>query len=502
MGYDQSSFTTPVVGDSVTRNDSEPEAEHMHTPPVERGTQMGKFVIIGELGRGGMGIVYLGYDQRLDRHAAIKVVRAHSTIAQTRMLREARALARVSHPNVVHVYEVAEHGQDVHVAMEYVEGSSLREWLSASPRTAEEVCRCFIDAGRGLAAIHAAGLIHRDFKPDNVMVGRDGRARVLDLGLAADRGVGVGPVGEAGSSPRRRRRPSTRTAAKTLTSIDACLGTPAYMAPEQHRGEAADARADQFAFCVSLWEALHGERPFKGTTLLALASSVARGVLPQMSNLGVCAQIRAVLARGLRVDPNDRWPSIEVLLAELERALANHTNAKPAPGNHAFGRAMSGLPWVVGAGVLLVGARTVEPPELSKPARDVMVSTAEPAIEQEFVTARAAVDAALVHLSDGDYRGVVHGLRQAANIAHSSMPPGSDEYCSLNLTILSIADQLTAKRAANESRLAYAIALRFAQDCPYFDRSLMISRRDVARDVANEESLERGRVHAGAGPMD
>src|SRR5690606_12560399 len=200
-----------------------------------------------------------------DRPIAIKLVHAHladpSSTARLRV--EARALARLAHPNVVHVYEVGEHDGRTYLAMEGIEGGSWRDWLATQPGPRwEQVLAAYLDAGRGLAAAHRAGVIHRDFKPDNVLRGSDGRVAVVDFGLAAlehgDPAPSAPMPGEEGEA--------WRSGAPTHDRTGEIAGTPAYMPPEQFRGR-ADARADQFALCVSLYEGLWGRRPFSRRTL-------------------------------------------------------------------------------------------------------------------------------------------------------------------------------------------------------------------------------------------
>jgi len=251
---------------------------------LERGATVGRYVVIDRVGQGGMGVVYSGYDPELDRKVALKLLRpdrASGEAARMRLLREAQAIARLSHPNVVAVHDAGTFGDQVFVAMEFVEGTTLREWLREERRPWREVVARFVLAGRGLAAAHAAGLVHRDFKPDNVLLGRDGQVRVADFGLAR-------PVGERDGE-----------------EWGLAAGTPAYMAPEQLRGGSADARSDQFSFSVALWEALYGERP----------AAPPR----QPAGTEVPGWLREVLLRGLAVDPAARYPSMDEMLRELVR---------------------------------------------------------------------------------------------------------------------------------------------------------------------------------------
>jgi predicted Ser/Thr protein kinase/tetratricopeptide (TPR) repeat protein len=285
--------------------------------------QIGRFAILRKLGEGGMGVVYVGYDERLDRRAAIKLVhtRRDDARARERMLREAQALARISHPNVVQIYESGEYGEGLYIAMELVEGSTLREWLAEAPRSLAELREVFVAAARGLAAAHAKGLTHRDFKPENVMIDREGRVRVMDFGLVRAQGASRDDEGEgeeAGELGETRDLLS-----QTLTRTGARMGTPAYMAPEQHLGRATDARSDQFSFCVALWEAIYGRRPFAGETLAMLTVNVLEGRRDEPpSRAEVPRALRAVLERGLATEPEARWPSMDALIEAISGAFS------------------------------------------------------------------------------------------------------------------------------------------------------------------------------------
>jgi serine/threonine protein kinase len=233
--------------------------------PLPRGAPLGRFVVLDVLGVGGMGVVYAAYDPDLDRKVALKRLRPQASAHQTdadardRLLREAQAMARLSHANVVRVYEVVREGDEAYIAMEYVAGETLGAWSRAAPRTPDEILSVFTAAGRGLAAAHAVDVVHRDFKPDNVLVDSDGRVCVGDFGLARQLGESA-PASEGATDVANGRRALEVTITRTGTVV----GTPAYMAPEQHTGSATDARTDQFGFCVALYEALYGERPFGG----------------------------------------------------------------------------------------------------------------------------------------------------------------------------------------------------------------------------------------------
>ena len=293
---------------------------------LERGEVVGRYVVLDRIGAGAMGVVYAAFDPELDRKVALKLLQpasgapatpasAADTTASARLLREAQALARLAHPNVVAVHDVGTRGDQVWIAMEFVAGQTLGRWMRAQRRGWREVVELLRSAGRGLAAAHAAGLIHRDFKPDNVMIGDDGRARVMDFGLARR--------GDAAPPPRDGPPRPQAALAVDFTLAGTLLGTPAYMAPEQFTGREVGPKADQFALCVTLWEALHGERPFAGATMTTLAANVKAGVLrAPPRRTGVPGWLRRVTERGLAVDPERRWPSVDALLAALERGQA------------------------------------------------------------------------------------------------------------------------------------------------------------------------------------
>jgi eukaryotic-like serine/threonine-protein kinase len=280
-------------------------------PSLSPGTRVGRYEILGELGRGGMGVVYRAHDSALDREVALKCLhrRGLDREALARLAREAQALARLSHPNVVIVYDVSSAGDELLVAMEYVRGTTLREWLQ-SPRPWPAVIDVFGGAGRGLAAAHAQGMVHRDFKPANVMMGRDGRVRVLDFGLVV---LGEVPsTVEAGSASGELEA----DAPTDLTATGTVMGTPAYMAPEQHTRRSVDARSDQFAFCVTLWEGLVGKRPYDGSYADILAAK-HRGPPAWPEGSAVPRRIVAAVRRGLAPDPAERWPTMDALLLAL-----------------------------------------------------------------------------------------------------------------------------------------------------------------------------------------
>ncbi|MDC0722635.1 serine/threonine-protein kinase [Nannocystis bainbridge] len=291
--------------------------------PVVAPPRFGRFAVLRTLGEGAMGVVYAAYDEELDRRIAIKVLRdaAQDPNARDRMIREAQAMARLSHPNVVQVHEINEQDGQIYVAMEFVKGLTLRAWLSEQVHAWRPIRDIFVQAGRGLAAAHAEGLVHRDFKPDNVLIGNDGRARVADFGLAGTAGQqpGVAPENNGDSVALHVGRHNAFST--SLTMAGTIMGTPAYMSPEQHLGSATDARSDQFSFCVALWTALYARPPFAGDNLIDLAESVCTGQLIKAPANEVPGFIHDALVRGLAVDPARRHPSMDFLIEALTRDL-------------------------------------------------------------------------------------------------------------------------------------------------------------------------------------
>ena len=290
----------------------EPDDVGDEESPARRGTVLGRYVLLEAIGAGAMGVVYRAYDPELDRRLAVKVLRRAdaSDKQRERMLREAKAMAKVSSPYVVAVYDAGVVEDHVFIAMELVDGVTLANWISKSARDARDVVARFVQAGRGLVAAHEAGLIHRDFKPENVLVTKENVAKVTDFGLARGLHASVTvDASHAGAEPL----------ALTLSRTGSLAGTPAYMAPEQLLGNPTDERVDQFSFCVALYEALVGKRPFGGDTLESLRATVLAGKVDEALRLrAVPAQLRRAMLRGLSVDPGARFPSMRDLVAALE----------------------------------------------------------------------------------------------------------------------------------------------------------------------------------------
>ncbi len=294
-------------------------------PPSERmavGSHVGRFVVLDVLGEGATGVVYLAYDRELDRKIALKLVRqrlmrteeAHAT--RTRLMREAQALARLNHPNVVTVFDIGTFGDRVFIAQAYVDGLTLDKWLATRSPSLREIIKVFVQAGQGLGAAHRAGLVHRDFKPPNVLVGADGRVHVTDFGLAR----AIGEVQGDGEVSADQLCNVSTALSTPLTMAGAIQGTPAYMAPEQHLGGKVDARSDQFNFCVALYESLYGELPFEGRTLGQLAYAASQGrVRPPAKDSRVPAWLRKAILRGMDPNPENRYPCMEALIQALNR---------------------------------------------------------------------------------------------------------------------------------------------------------------------------------------
>lgn len=310
----------PTSAPSIDAAHDATVAEGMTAPPptanARAGVLLGRYVVIEHAGAGAMGSVLRAYDPRLRREVAIKRVRAggRDPAAQRRLLREAQAMAQLSHPHVVAVYDVEPSDEGVYFVMEYVPGGTLEQWAAARPRTLPEILDVMRRAGEGLAAAHHAELVHRDFKPTNVMVSEDGRVKVTDFGLA-----------KPAASPEPTASGPAPPVDDQLTMAGTVMGTPRYMAPEQHMGADADARADQFAWCVTLWELLAGAPPFAGKSVQELATSKVQGPPPWPRAHPIPGPVLAAIRRGLSVDPTDRWPSMAALLAAVERW---HTRAR------------------------------------------------------------------------------------------------------------------------------------------------------------------------------
>ena len=328
---------TTVAGDDRAETDAS---------ELSPGSSFGRYVVVRELGSGAMGVVYQAYDPDLDRMVAVKRIRTDgrgdAVEARQRLQREAQAMAKLQHPNVIAVHDVGIAQGGLFVAMELVDGGTLRDWLKQE-RPWKEVVEVFVQAGRGLAAAHRAGLVHRDFKPANVLVAKDGRVRVLDFGLV--------------SAPRSEDSRGSLSASQVddmeLTRGGTVLGTPGYMAPEQHHGRPADARSDIYAYCVALFEGLYGHRPFAGTSVARLARSKEAMEISTVSDRRIPPRLHGTVLRGLAVAPDARWPTMDELIDALARDLS---------GGRSIARVVGAIVVVAAVAAFANGVRSSDSP--------------------------------------------------------------------------------------------------------------------------------------------
>lgn len=342
------------------------ESASSSEPPglLAPGTRVARYVLSGVIGSGAAGVVYRAYDPELRREIALKLLRApmrDSASLKTRLLREAQAMAQLSHPNVVSVYDVGTYGSQVFIVLELVKGKNLAEWLDERPRSWQEIRWAFVEAGKGLAAAHAVQLVHRDFKPANVLLGSDGRVRVTDFGLARSIELGDARAWQA-QAPATIASETPFSSLFSITTTQAGLaGTPVYMAPEQFAQERTDDRTDQFGFCVALYLALYKRHPFldfegpsRRYSLAELAREVSSGSLHGPPTSAVPSWMFELLRRGLQVDPDARFPSMDELLARLSADPEPQTRR---PRRRVRGWATATAFLLVAVGVLTLGLR-------------------------------------------------------------------------------------------------------------------------------------------------
>jgi eukaryotic-like serine/threonine-protein kinase len=308
---DKRPLTAPTLTQTEAVADGAPAARQT---AVTTGMTLGRYRLRERIGEGGMGVVFAAYDPELDRTVAVKVLHpglgGAGSRGEERLRREGQTMARMAHPNVIRVYDVGVQGDIVFVAMEYIAGGTLKRWLEDAPRSADDILAAFGQAARGLAAAHDAALVHRDFKPSNVLVSDDGRVLVTDFGVAR---ASIDPPSDDRDAPRVDPLGATMTRAGSL------VGTPAYMAPEQLQGRPVDGRADQFSFCVALWRALYGTAPYAGESWSELAKSTAEGRIAEPpASARVPEHVRAALERGLNPDSARRFPSVGALMQALD----------------------------------------------------------------------------------------------------------------------------------------------------------------------------------------
>ncbi|MEM6995799.1 MAG: serine/threonine-protein kinase, partial [Myxococcota bacterium] len=352
----------------------------------KRGDRVGRYVVLEKVGAGGMGVVYGAFDPKLGRRVALKLLHSHESesrvsVGHDRLLREAQATARLSHRNTVAIHDVGEHGGRVFLAMEYVSGRTLRELIEQDTPPWRDVLRLYCDAGEGLAAAHDKELVHRDFKPDNVTVDTAGRVRVMDFGLA----VAAADSTSRGGSSSRLDEPEPETPDGRAQVV----GTPAYMAPEQFEGSVVGPAADQFSFCVSLYEGLYSERPFAGASTHEIARSVTLGELRPAPRSDVPRWVRQAVLRGLATNPTERHASMRALLDAL------------APPSRRFRRGAITV-GVLGAGVVATAVVGLHARDARRLARcETVAAEAHAAWDAE---AQARVESAIrnASLSFGD----------------------------------------------------------------------------------------------------
>ncbi|MBK7078008.1 MAG: serine/threonine protein kinase [Myxococcales bacterium] len=393
------------------------------SPPAWRpGTRVGRFVVLEELGGGGMGLVLAAYDRLLDRRVAIKVLQPaisagdSAVDARQRLVNEAQLVAKLNHPNIITVYEAGVSGDEVYLAMEFVEGPTLGEWLKTPRRTAE-ILGVFAAAGRALHAAHVAGIVHRDFKPENVIVATDTRGvRVIDFGIAA----ACQPVVTNMPAPRS---PSSDDAAASDAGGLVGAGTPAYMAPEQHTDAQVDATADQFAYGVALYEALHGLRPFRRTERRAITAALDRG-LPT-GDRALSRPQRQAVARMIALEPADRFPTMALAVRALERGRRGWRWPVALAAGLAAG--------VLG-GQALARSRHAGPPDCARVATDRATLAWSPAhaaqVATQFAATRRPQAAGAAHVAsaglDDYHRRWVNLATDACTANRAPTPPPAD----------------------------------------------------------------------------
>ncbi|MEM6989700.1 MAG: serine/threonine-protein kinase [Myxococcota bacterium] len=373
---------------------------------------LGRYRVRGELGAGGMGTVLRAFDPELARDVAVKVLRLGDGVdvgqLRARLRREAKAAAALSHPNVVEIYDVGVDGSDIFVSMELIDGTDARAWIGGGKKHWRAALDVFIPAGRGLEAIHRVGLVHRDFKPANVMLTfspgaqRPTRVTVVDFGLAR----GQGAIAEASDAAS-----VGQDSVDTITGTQQVIGTRGYMPPEQLCGEAVDARSDQYAFCVSVYQALHGRRPHVGVDVATLCAAKRRGLQGEVVGP---RWLHRVLARGLQPDPERRYPSMTELLAELEHGRRRRRGPLAAV-----------LLGALSVGAIAVTEPTASPPSVTDPRCDdpaprVWAETERTGVHRRFRAAGGAELSAWV-----DANEVLLSYDRALVQAHAAICEGS-----------------------------------------------------------------------------
>lgn len=368
--------------------------------------RVGRYLIVDQLGAGGLGIVYAAYDPKLDRRVALKLLhpeRAPLPDTFPRMEREAQAMARLTHPNVVAVHDTGTHAGGVFIAMECIDGQPLHQWAAQVRPNWRSIRDVLCQAGRGLAAAHAVELVHRDFKPSNVLVTSSGEAKVLDFGLAR-------PVSETTTVPLPTG-PRPDHDAGSLTKTGTVMGTPAFMSPEQFAGQ-ADARSDQWSFCVSAWQCLYGQRPFSIRDPRELFARIRKDDPPQPPNTTLPSWLVRALQRGLKPEAQRRFESMDALLWAMERDRRSRRRQRTALVAAVLGSALAGA----GATTALEPS---PPPEVVERVNALEAKARSAASDGHFVyppsSDPSSTTALLAVLALEGVEG--HGARQAARRA-------------------------------------------------------------------------------------
>jgi serine/threonine protein kinase len=410
-----------------------------------------RYELVGCIGRGATGSVYRAFDRTLDRQVAIKLLHpGELDVAE----REAQVLAKVTHRNVVTIHDFGQYAGHRYLVLELLEGRDFRTWLRERP-PASEIVANFVDAGRGLAAAHHAGLVHRDFKPSNVILTNADRVVVIDFGLARNL---ESLNGDLPSRPGHRDDPQRFAE-----------GTLAYMAPERLAGHDNDERSDQFAFCVALWEALAGTNPFVGDDPLARYRSIRRGparVAPGFE-VGIAKSVIAGLERGMSFERDDRFSTMDELLRELQRPIVTPQQRGKRPILMAV---------AVAATFFIAWGLTPEGANLNE-AHSSLDPTAEAAL--------AILDSARKRAIDGDIDTALKDLMYATELMRSNKAEfGSDAFCAFGSAVPEFGELFVEKNAPSQAMMAYAIAKRFSKECPGLDADEMKYRREAARQAA------------------
>lgn len=422
--------------------------------PDSTTTIAGRYSLEVCIGRGAAGSVYRAYDHKLDRRVALKLLRPGEVAVGER---EAHVLARITHRNIVTIHDFGhDHTSPLghrYLVLELLEGKDFQEWLRGRP-SADEVIERFIEAGRGLAAAHLAGFVHRDVKPSNLILTNEGRVVVIDFGLSQSidgtRLPGSGS-GNGGISSASGLSPNQFTE-----------GTLAYMAPERLAGHDSDARSDQFSFCVALWEGLTGANPFSGADPLARYRSIRNGPGGQGMPASVPRQIVATLERGLSFDREQRFSTILELLHELERPAPARRRKHVRPLLSAVAVTAT---FLVGWGFLPEGATIEEAHSSLDPRVDVAMSMLESARKRAVAN---------------DGRAALNDLLTAADMVSSTGRKDAD-YCTFGEAIPEVADAMASAGALSEAQMVYGVALRFAKHCPSLSKGDLNARRESAR---------------------